>query len=133
MLSYKGCYKLKHVCILCTLCTDPFSKVDHTSTRWLDENRAAEWRSLETKITEWYIKFHFLLRQLLHFLTETFKSRLQFVPQFTFCLEFHRHTINTAAVFVYTPCLRTNRIPQNSCCTELDQSIGSRTVGRSIR
>jgi len=43
------------------LCTDPFSKVDNTSTRRLDENRAAEWRTLETKITEWQIKFYFLL------------------------------------------------------------------------
>jgi len=42
--------------------TDPFSKVDNASTGWLDQHCAAEWCTLETKITKRHIKFHFLLR-----------------------------------------------------------------------
>jgi len=53
--------------------TDPFGKVDNTSTCWLDEDRAAERRTLETEITKRHVKFHFLLRQLFHLLAETFK------------------------------------------------------------
>jgi len=81
-------YKTDHVYIQQRLVTtDPLSEVNDTTTRWLDEHGAAEWRTLETKVSEWHVKFHLLLGQLLHLLTETFERRFQFVPQLSFRLE----------------------------------------------
>lgn len=65
---------------------DPFSQVDNASTGWLDENGAAERSALETEVSKWHVKLHFLFCYLLHLLAETFERRLQFVPQLTFRL-----------------------------------------------